>query len=209
VVKRTSRRGHLFVIAAPSGAGKTSLVRGLMEKEPGLKFSISATTRPKRPNEKEGHDYFFVEPDEFERMAQGGEFLEYATVFDNRYATPRKPVEQALAAGQDLILEIDWQGAQQVRKALPESQSIFILPPTRAALEERLRRRATDTEAVIQRRLRDAVADMGHWKEFDYVVVNDRFEEAVEALRQIVAGGGRQWRADRKELAPVVAALLA
>jgi len=180
-----------------------------MEKEPGLRFSISATTRPRRPTEKEGHDYFFVAAQEFERMAQAGEFLEYATVFDNRYATPRKPVETALAAGQDLILEIDWQGARQVREALPESQSIFILPPTRAALEERLRSRGTDTDAVIQRRLRDAVTDMGHWKEFDYVVVNDAFDEAVEALRAIVAGRGEKWRAGRKALGPVVAALLA
>jgi guanylate kinase len=204
-----TRRGRLFVIAAPSGAGKTSLVRALMAKDPALRFSISYTTRPKRPAEKDGHDYYFVEADEFDRMAKAGEFLEYAQVFDHSYATPRRQAEEALAAGQNLILEIDWQGAQQVRRAMPECVSVFILPPSRAALEERLKARRTDSPEVIARRLRDAVADMSHWNEFDYVIVNDRFEKALEELEAIVAGRGEALGADRAELKPVIRALLA
>ena len=202
-------RGRLFVIAAPSGAGKTSLVRELMDREPGLRFSISCTTRPKRDSEVEGRDYFFVRRDEFDRMAAAGEFLEHAQVFDNSYATPRKPVEEALAAGQDLILEIDWQGARQVRAAMPDCVSIFILPPTRAELERRLRDRGTDTEEVIQRRLRDAAADMTHWREFDYVVVNDDFERAIAELADILRDRGDRVRSGRPGLADLVARLTA
>lgn len=207
--KAKPRRGRLFVIAAPSGAGKTSLVRALMERDPSLRFSISYTTRPRRPSEVEGHDYYFVEPEVFDRMAREGAFLEHARVFDHHYATPRRQVEEALAAGQDLILEIDWQGAQQVRAAMPESISIFILPPSRAALEERLRQRRTDSAAVIARRLRDAVDDMSHWSEFDCVIVNDSFATALEHLRTIIAGGGEALRAGRPELEPLLRALLA
>jgi len=195
-----ARRGRLFVIAAPSGAGKTSLVRALMEREHGLRFSISYTTRPMRPNEQHGRDYFFVAKDEFERMVAGGEFLEHARVFDNYYGTARGQVEAALAAGQDLILEIDWQGAAQVRAALPESISIFILPPSRAELERRLRGRGTDSEEVIQRRLRDAASDMAHWREYDHVVVNDDFAKALADLQAIVAGEGEATRRDRPGL---------
>jgi len=184
------RRGRLFVIAAPSGAGKTSLVRALMEREPGLRFSISYTTRKPRPSEIHGRDYFFVAKEDFERMVAGGEFLEHARVFDNYFGTARAQVEVSLAAGQDLILEIDWQGAQQVRAALPECLSIFILPPTRAELERRLRGRATDSEDVIQRRLSDAAADIAHWSEFDYVVVNDDFAQALGQLQDVVRGRG-------------------
>jgi guanylate kinase len=180
----------LYVIAAPSGAGKTSLVRALMEKEPGLGFSISCTTRRPRPNEVHGRDYFFVSHEEFARMVEAGEFLEHAQVFDNRYGTPRAQVEQALAAGHSLILEIDWQGARQVRAAMPECVSVFVLPPSQPELERRLRGRGTDAEEVVQRRLRDAAADMAHWSEFDYVVVNDEFGRAVEELHAIVAGRG-------------------
>jgi guanylate kinase len=201
------RRGRLFVIAAPSGAGKTSLVRALMEREQGLRFSISYTTRKQRPAELHGRDYFFVGPDEFERMASAGEFLEHARVFDHRYGTARRPVEEALGAGQDLILEIDWQGARQVRAALPECVSVFILPPSRAELERRLRGRGTDAEAVVQRRLRDAAADMAHWSEFDYVVVNDDFGQAVADLQAIVSGRGQAARRDRKGLEQLAATL--
>jgi guanylate kinase len=200
-------RGRLFVIAAPSGAGKTSLVRALMEREPGLRFSVSYTTRKQRPNERHGHDYFFVSREEFDRMVAAGEFLEHATVFDNSYGTSRRQVEQSLAAGQDLILEIDWQGAQQIRRALPECRSIFILPPSRAELERRLRGRGTDSEEVIQRRLRDAASDMGHWREFAYVVVNDDFEQALGELQAIVHGRGDPSRSDRPGLAELAAAL--
>jgi len=195
------------VIAAPSGAGKTSLVRALMEREPGLRFSISYTTRPQRPTEQHGRDYFFVGRDGFERMVANGEFLEHARVFDNYYGTARAPVEAALAAGQDLILEIDWQGAGQVRRALPECVSIFILPPSRPELERRLRGRGTDAEEVIQRRLRDAATDMAHWREFDHVVVNDDFATALGQLQDVVAGRGEATRQQRPGLAELAAAL--
>lgn len=195
------------MIAAPSGAGKTSLVRALMEREPGLRFSISYTTRPQRPTEQHGRDYFFVVRDEFERMVANGEFLEHARVFDNYYGTARAPVEAALAAGQDLILEIDWQGAAQIRAALPECISIFILPPSRAELERRLRGRGTDAEEVIRRRLRDAASDMTHWREFDHVVVNDDFATALGQLQDVVAGRGEATRQERPGLAELAAAL--
>jgi guanylate kinase len=208
-VTRPSPRGRLFVIAAPSGAGKTSLVRALMEQEADLQFSISFTTRERRPTEVDGRDYFFVGKDTFSRMRDAGEFLEHAQVFDNYYATGRATVETALAAGQDLILEIDWQGAQQVRAAMPESISIFILPPSRAALEERLRGRGTDSAEVIARRLRDAVDDMSHWREFEYVIVNDSFERALEDLRAVISGAGEHLRSTRPELEPLAAELLA
>lgn len=195
------------MIAAPSGAGKTSLVRALMERDRSLGFSISYTTRPQRPSEVHGRDYFFVPKDEFEHMVEAGEFLEHALVFDNYYGTSRRQVEDALASGQDLILEIDWQGAQQVRTGLPEAVGVFILPPSRAELERRLRGRGTDSEEVIRRRLRDAASDMTHWQEFDYVVVNDDFERALAELQAIVAGDGHASRRDRPGLAEVAAEL--
>jgi guanylate kinase len=204
-----ARRGRLFVVAAPSGAGKTSLVRALMEREPGLRFSISYTTRPQRPTETHGRDYFFVAQDEFEAMVARGEFLEHARVFDNHYGTALSQVKASLASGQDLILEIDWQGAQQIRLALPECQSIFILPPSRAELERRLRGRGTDAEDVIQRRLRDAAADMAHWAEFDYVVVNDEFGHALAELQAIVRGSGEGSRRERAGLAELAVSLSA
>lgn len=202
-------KGYLFVIAAPSGAGKTSLVKALLAQEPSAKFSISYTTRKMRPTEENGRDYHFVTHPEFETMVARGEFLEHAQVFDNYYGTARAQVEQLLAQGANVILEIDWQGAQQIRKVMPECRSIFILPPTRAELERRLRGRGTDDEAVIQRRLRDAASDMGHWAEFDYVVVNADFEQALAELKSIVCGQGEALRADRPGLKPLVAGLLA
>jgi guanylate kinase len=201
-------RGRLFVITAPSGAGKTSLVRALMQRESSLGFSISCTTRRQRPNEVHGEDYYFVDMPEFMRMVDAGEFLEFAKVFDNHYGTPRREVELALDAGRNLILEIDWQGAQQVRRVMPECVSIFILPPSRAELERRLRGRGTDSEDVIQRRLRDAVSDMRHWDEFTYVVVNDDFDRAVDELQAIVHGGGDASAAHRVRIAPLVHELL-
>ena len=152
-------------------------------------------------------DFFIPGVQEFKRMAAAGDFLEHARVFDNYYATPRRPVEKALAEGQDLILEIDWQGAAQVRAAMPESVSIFVLPPSRAELERRLRARGTDTGQVIQRRLADAAADMTHWREFDYVVVNDDFERATAELADIVRGGGEKARSSRPGLAEFVSKL--
>jgi len=179
-------KGRLFVIAAPSGAGKTSLVKALLERRPELHVSISYTTRPKRPNEQHGREYYFISVPEFQELIAHGQFLEHAQVFDNFYGTGRRPVESVLDQGSSVVLEIDWQGARQVRKAMPDCVSIFILPPSRAALEERLRNRRTDSAEVIARRLRDAVGDMSHWNEFDYVVVNDDFGKAVGDLVLIV-----------------------
>ncbi|MFZ0550880.1 MAG: guanylate kinase [Steroidobacteraceae bacterium] len=223
-------RGTLFVLAAPSGAGKTSLVKALLERKPGLQMSISHTTRPRRPTEEHGREYYFVTVSEFERWVSDGQFLEHARVFDNLYGTARAPVETHLAQGGDIVLEIDWQGARQVRSAMPDCVTIFILPPSREALEKRLRSRATDSPQVIARRLRDAVSDMSHWREFDYVVVNDDFEKAVADLVAIVSahgervpadargggaperrvlGGAGRLAAGRPELAPLLARLLA
>lgn len=202
------KRGKLFVIAAPSGAGKTSLVRALMKRLPDLKFSISYTTRKPRPNEVHGRDYFFVDKPTFQRMIDAQEFIEHANVFDNYYGTSRSQVEQHLRAGHDVLLEIDWQGAQQVRRAMPECRSIFVLPPSRSALEQRLRGRGTDSEEVIARRLRDSIADMSHWDEFDYIVVNDDFERATNDLQAIVSGQGEALTRDRSELQTLIPKLL-
>lgn len=206
--EKAARRGRLFVVAAPSGAGKTSLVKALLERRPELRLSISHTTRKMRPTEQPGREYYFVSVDEFRERIARGEFLEHAQVFDNYYGTGRAPVEQQLAQGRDVILEIDWQGARQVRRALPECVSIFILPPSRRALEERLRNRKTDADEVIERRLRDAVGDMSHWNEFDYVVVNDSFEGAVADLSRIVAGDGADLVGSRPTLKPLLKDLL-
>jgi guanylate kinase len=180
-----------------------------MARDPSLRFSISCTTRPQRPNEVDGHDYHFINRETFDHMVSAGEFLEHAQVFDNSYGTPRRQVEESLARGQNLILEIDWQGARQVRTAMPDCISIFILPPSRAALEQRLRQRGTDSDAVIARRLRDAAADTTHWSEFDYVIVNDDFDRALTDLKSIVAGHGEALRSGRPELKDVTATLLA
>ncbi len=205
----TARRGRLYVIAAPSGAGKTSLVRGLLERQPALKFSISCTTRKPRPAEQEGRDYFFLDHDEFKRKITAGEFLEHAEVFGNHYGTLRSQVEALLSRGEDVILEIDWQGARQVRASLPECRSIFILPPSTTELERRLRGRATDSDAVIERRLKEARGDLSHWQEFDYVVVNDGFEQALADLEAIITDQGERLRAPRPELDRLMPALLA
>ena len=200
-------RGRLFVITAPSGAGKTSLVHALMEREPSLRFSVSYTTRPKRPSEVNGRDYFFVSRERFEQMIGAGEFLEHARVFDNFYGTSRQQVERSLASGQSLILEIDWQGALQIRRTMPECVSIFILPPSRQELERRLRGRGTDSDEVIARRLSDAASDMKHWTEFDYVIVNDDFDRAVAELQETVSGNGDAVRRDRAGLSELAAEL--
>jgi guanylate kinase len=201
-------RGRLYVVSAPSGAGKTSLVKALMEREPRIRFSVSYTTRPPRQNEIPGRDYHFVSMPRFQEMIAQNEFLEHAQVFDNCYGTGVHAVKEALALGEQLLLEIDWQGARQVRTRLPEAHSIFILPPSRNALEQRLKARSTDSEAVIQRRLQDAALDLGHWAEFDYVVINDRFEQALQDLQAIVEGRGDHLRAKRPEAASFAAGLL-
>jgi guanylate kinase len=201
--------GRLYVITAPSGAGKTSLVKALMQREPKLEFSISYTTRKPRSNEVDGRDYHFVTREVFEGMRERGEFLEHAQVFDNAYGTSLASVEEALHEGTLVLLEIDWQGAQQVRKRLPQARTIFILPPARATLEERLRARSTDSETVIARRLRDAAQDIAHWREFEYVVINDDFEKAVEDLVAIIHERGERLVADREEVRELAAELLA
>ena len=181
---------RLFVIAAPSGAGKTTLVKALTTRNPDLRFSISYTTRPKRRNEAHGVDYLFVDKDEFDQLRTKGALLESAEVFDNFYGTSREQVDRHLGVGHHVILEIDWQGAQQVRNAMPECVTVFILPPSREELERRLRSRGTDTEEVIERRLRDALSDMSHWDEFDYVIINDDLDTAVADLEAVLAGEG-------------------
>ena len=178
----------LFVIAAPSGAGKTSLVHALVRKHPDLCFSISYTTRARRANEAEGVDYFFVSKDRFEALRRQGEMLESALVFDNLYGTSRSQVEAYLQGGKDVVLEIDWQGARQVREHFQDSIGIFVLPPSRQALQQRLQGRGQDDEQIIARRMRDAVAEMKHYDEFDYLVINDDFDLALQELRCIVQG---------------------
>ena len=185
-----SNSARLFVIAAPSGAGKTTLVKALVERNPELRFSISYTTRPRRETEREGIDYFFVDEARFKALREAGELLESALVFDNRYGTSRSQVEEHLAKGRDVLLEIDWQGARQVRQSMPDSVSIFILPPSASELERRLRGRKTDSDAVIKRRLRDSLSDMSHWDEFTYVIVNDDLSQATDELQAILDGGG-------------------
>ncbi len=200
--------GTLFIISAPSGAGKTSLVRALLDSTPGIGVSVSHTTRAPRPGETDGEDYHFVSVAEFEKMVAEGVFLEHARVFDNFYGTSRRAIEARLAAGEDVILEIDWQGAAQVRAQMDDTVSIFILPPSREALEERLRGRGQDDEAVIARRMRDAEAEMSHYAEFDYLVVNDDFDTALGELRCVVLARRQRLDRQRRSLPPALAGLL-
>ena len=174
--------GTLYIISAPSGAGKTSLVKALLEKLADVTVSVSHTTRAARPGEQDGADYHFVAREEFERLAAADEFLEHAQVFDNYYGTRRATVLEKLDSGADVILEIDWQGARQVYRAFPEAVRVFILPPSREALRERLTGRGQDSEEVINRRMADAVSEMSHYDEFDYLIFNDDFATALEEL---------------------------
>ena len=203
------RRGLMFVLSSPSGAGKTTLSRMLIERTAGLKMSVSATTRPMRPGEVDGRDYFFVDKVRFERMTKQGELLEWATVFDNRYGTPRVPVEAALSAGQDVLFDIDWQGTQQLReKARADLATVFILPPSIDELERRLRSRAQDSDDVIRSRMAKAADEMSHWAEYDYVVVNRDFDRAFADVRSILAAE-RLRRARRTGLSEFVRGLQA
>ena len=179
-------KGALFIISAPSGAGKTSLVKALRTQLDGLAVSVSHTTRTRRQGEEDGRDYHFVSTDVFTDMVETGQFLEYAQVFDNFYGTARASVEEALSRKLDVILEIDWQGAQQIRKLMPACHSIFILPPSRRALEVRLSSRGQDEPETIARRMADAISEISHHDEFDYLVINDDFEEALFELRAII-----------------------
>jgi len=187
----SNKSGSLFVFAAPSGAGKTTLVHAVVTKhQEELRFSISYTTREPRSNEANAVDYLFVSEEEFMRLRDAGEMLEYARVFDNYYATSRSQVETHLAENRSVVLEIDWQGAEQVRESMPDCVTIFIFPPSLAELERRLRDRGTDAPEVIERRLRDAHSDMAHWVEFDYVIVNDNLDDAVIDLEAVLKGEG-------------------
>ncbi|MGN6322587.1 MAG: guanylate kinase [Dyella sp.] len=178
--------GTLFIVAAPSGAGKSTLVNALLEREPDISLSISHTTRPPRRGEQYGRHYYFVERAEFEREVAEGIFLEHAEVHGNFYGTSRTTVQNLLQQGRDVLLEIDWQGAAQIRKAKPDCVSVFILPPSRAELERRLRGRGSDSEDVIERRLGNSRGEIAHAHEFDYIIVNDRFEDALQSLQAIV-----------------------
>ena len=200
--------GTLYIVAAPSGAGKTSLTRALLECEPGIALSVSYTSRPPRANEVEGVHYHFVARAEFEAMVARGEFFEHAVVHGDLKGTARSAVERALARGSDVLLEIDWQGARQVRAQLPDTVSIFILPPSRAELERRLRTRASDSEDVIRRRLDDSRADIAHATEFDYLVVNDAFDTALNELRAIVTARSLRCTAQQARHAALLEDLL-
>ncbi len=181
------RRGLCLVVAAPSGAGKSTITRALLAGDPGLTLSVSVTTRPPRPGEQEGVHYFFRDQAAFDAMAASGALLEWARVFDRSYGTPREPVEQALAAGRDVVFDIDWQGHRHLRAALPgDVVSVFVLPPSLAHLEERLRARRADGAAEIARRMAASRAEIGHWSEFDHVIVNDRIETAIAGVRAVL-----------------------
>jgi len=181
------RRGLMFVLSSPSGAGKTTLSRLLIERMPGLKMSVSATTRAMRPGEVNGKDYTFVDKATFDAMVKADELLEWATVFDNSYGTPRGPVDAALSAGQDVLFDIDWQGTQQLKqKARADVVSVFILPPSAADLEKRLHSRAQDSDEVIRKRMSRASDEMSHWAEYDYIVINHDVDEAFAEVQSIL-----------------------
>jgi guanylate kinase len=201
--------GTLYVIAAPSGAGKTSLVRALMAADPDLELSISYTTRPPRPGEVDGEHYRFTTPERFQALIDGDRLLEHALVHGNHYGTGRDAVEHAFAGGRDVILEIDWQGARQIRARFPDMVGIFVLPPSREALLDRLNKRGQDSAEVIARRLANARGEMAHATEFDYLVVNDRFEDALADIQAIVRAQRRSMRVQGRRCAGLLGQLLA
>jgi guanylate kinase len=181
-------KGTLYVISAASGAGKTSLVAALLQQVPGLEVSVSHTTRAPRPGEVDGVNYHFVDKDTFEAMVEAGEFIESATVFGNMYGTSRQHIQEQLLKGKDVILEIDWQGARQIRQLMNDCRTVYIVPPSIAALRQRLTSRGQDDETIINRRMREAVSEMSHYVEFEYLVINDDFDEARENLAAIITG---------------------
>lgn len=201
--------GTLYIISAPSGAGKTSLVKALIDALPQVRVSVSHTTRGMRPGEVEGVNYHFVDRPTFLGMLEQGEFLEHAEVFGNLYGTSQLRLEQTLAEGFDLILEIDWQGAQQVRRLLPQAKSIFILPPSQEALRQRLTNRGQDSDEIIERRMREAVSEMSHYVEYDYLVINDDFAHALEDLKSIFRARQLLQESQQRRHAGLLAELLA
>ena len=200
--------GTLYIVTAPSGAGKTTLVHAVLEREPGLALSVSYTTRPPRPGEVDGRDYRFVGKEEFLRLRDGGELLEWAEVHGNYYGTSRTWIETQLQQDRDVLLEIDWQGARQVRRMFPHAVSVFILPPSIATLEARLRHRGTDSEATIARRLAAAREEMRHVEEFDYAIINDRLERAIDELTAVVRAARLRLAVQKRRHATYFAQLL-
>ena len=201
-------RGTLYIVAAPSGAGKSSIVNAVLARDPNISLSISFTSRPPRPGERHAEHYHFVGADEFEAMVDAGDFFEHARVHGDWKGTARQSVEPQLSTGRDVLLEIDWQGARQVRARIPNAVSVFILPPSRAALEERMRKRGQDSEAVIQQRLAAAREEMSHYGEFDYVIVNEVFETAVDELCAIFTASRLRREAQKVRHAGLIQALL-
>jgi len=199
------RRGVMLIVSSPSGAGKTTISRLLLEREPGLTMSVSVTTRPRRPSEVSGRDYHFIDRGEYDRMVERHELLEHAEVFGNGYGTPRAPVEKALAEGRDILFDIDWQGTRQLAEtARADMVSVFILPPSFAELERRLRTRAQDSAEAVARRMAKAADEMSHWEEYDYIVINEDVERSVIAVQSILTA--ERYRRDRQlDLAPFVA----
>lgn len=204
-----SQQGILFVVSAPSGAGKTSLVRELRAQVEGFTVSVSHTTRPQRPGERHGVDYFFVDRVAFGQMVAAGDFLEHAQVFGNHYGTARSSVETALSSGGDVLLEIDWQGARQIKAQMPGCLSLFILPPSREALAHRLHGRGQDDAETIARRMRDSISEMSHYAEFDYLIVNDDFDAALAEMRSIVIASRLKTSAQVLRHQGLIASLLA
>ena len=202
------RPRRVFVLAAPSGGGKTSLIRALIEQDAGLQPSVSHTTRPPRPAERDGEHYHFVDEAQFRALIEDDAFLEYALVFDDYKGTARSEVNRRLQAGFDVLLDIDWQGARQVRESMPDSLSIFILPPSLEVLKERLARRGQDSPEVIERRMREARSEISHWHEFDFVVVNDDFDDALREIQSIIRDGRPKHPLPKEKLDALLAELL-
>ncbi len=194
----TQQTGSLVVIAAPSGAGKTSLIAALLQKSNTIQLSVSHTTRQPRDAEVDGQHYHFSSQTDFQKMVKNDDFLEYAQVFGNFYGTSRQALEQQLATGNDVILEIDWQGARQVKKLMPNCVGIFIMPPSKQALQQRLTGRGQDSDEIINRRMADAVSEMSHYDEFDYLIINDDFERALSELELVI--GAQQYRMTLQQL---------
>ena len=205
----THSTGTLYIVSAPSGAGKTSLVKALIDLEPQIRVSVSHTTRAMRPGEVNSVNYHFVSREDFVKMIEHGDFLERAEVFGNLYGTSQSYLQQTLDEGHDLILEIDWQGAEQVRKLMPQARSIFILPPSQQALRERLNNRGQDSDEIIDGRMREAVSEMSHYVDYDYLIINDDFALALEDLKAIFHANRLQQKRQQQRFGKLLAELLA